>query len=64
MGKKNYRRVDKARSEPPVSVTCGEAKKQIDWLNRDNRKHHCVRSASENNSRYEEKPLSIASGPI
>jgi hypothetical protein len=28
MGKKKiHRKVDKARCEPPVSVTCGEAKK-------------------------------------
>jgi len=53
MGKQIHRRVDKARCEPPVSVTCGEAKKQIDWLNRDNRENAAVSIASENNSRYE-----------
>jgi hypothetical protein len=61
MGKKFYRRVDIACCEPPVSVTCGEAKKQIDWLDRDNRENTAVSIASVINSRYEKKRLSMAS---
>jgi len=33
MGKKIHRKVDKVRCEPPVSVTCGEAKKKSIGLN-------------------------------
>jgi len=62
--KKIHRRVDKARCEPPVCVTCGETKKQIDWLNRDNRENAAVSIASENNSRYEDKRMNMASGPV
>lgn len=62
--KKIHRRVDKVRCEPPVNVTCGEAKKKIDWLKRDNRENTTVSTASENNSRYEQKRLNMASDPV
>ena len=62
--KKFHRRVDIACCEQPASVTCGEAKKQIDWLDRDNRENIAVSIASENNSRYEQKRLSMASGRV
>lgn len=66
MGKKKkiHRRVDKAHCEPPVSVACGEAKKQIDWLKRHNRENAAVSIASENNSRYEQKRMNMGLGPV
>jgi uncharacterized protein YijF (DUF1287 family) len=54
-----HKRVDKARCELPVTVTCGEAKKQIDWPNWDNKQNTAVSTAYENNSRYEQKWLSM-----
>jgi len=56
--------VDKAHCEPPVSVACGEAKKQIDWLKRHNRENAAVSIASENNSRYEQKRMNMGLGPV